>query len=96
MKGGALAVVALSYREQEPMAAEDAASRLGPVLRGWQRYQIFAESVKTDLRFVRNSTANDFLEKVLSSCRERKLTIPERRIFWRARRGCEFELVDRI
>src|ERR1700741_12272 len=75
------------------MAAEDAASPCNPAWKGWQRYHLFAESVKTTLRFVRNNATNEFLEKVLSSCGERKVTIPEKRIFWRARRGCEFKLL---
>ena len=74
------------------MAADDA-TPFGPGWEGWQSYRIFEKSVKTNLRYVRSRAENDFLESVLGSCKERKLTMRARRPFWRARKGCEFELV---
>jgi hypothetical protein len=51
--------------------------------------------VKTNLHYVREGFANDFLEKVLSTCHERKYTVPKAHRFWRARRGCKTELVTK-
>jgi hypothetical protein len=62
---------------------------LGPAWEGWESYNLFAESVKSDLRYVRSKAANSFLEEILASCATRKLTVPQKRIFWRARLGCE-------
>jgi hypothetical protein len=59
--------------------------------RGWQRYGLFAETVTTELRYVRNNLASSFLEDVIASCEGRKLSISKGRIFWRARLGCEIE-----
>jgi hypothetical protein len=73
--------------------AADGASSFGPGWEGWQRYQIFAEAVKKNLRYVRSRAENDFLESVLGSCKARKLTIPAGHSFWRARKGCESKLV---
>jgi hypothetical protein len=77
------------------METEDDASRFGSVWKGWETYQLFAESVKTNLRYVRYRAANDFLENVLATCGNRKLTIPQGNIYWRARLGCEYEQVIR-
>jgi hypothetical protein len=65
----------------------------GPAWRGWERYRQFAESVKTDLRYIRRKEASDFLDRVLASSGNRKLKIPEGSIYWRARLGCESEEV---
>lgn len=66
----------------------DPASR---ATRGWESYRLFAESVKTDLRYVRRKEATGFLDRVLASCGDRKLTIPKGNIYWRARLGFDSE-----
>jgi hypothetical protein len=64
----------------------------GPAWRGWESYRLFAESVKTDLRYVRREDATAFLDRVLASCGDdRKVTIPMGKIYWRARLGCDSE-----
>ncbi len=65
----------------------------GPAWRGWESYRQFAQSVKADLRYVRSKPASGFLEEVLASCESRKLTIPKGSFFWRARLGCEDEVI---
>jgi hypothetical protein len=66
----------------------------GPAWQGWQDYLQFDESVKNDLRFVRSKQASDFLKEVLVSCEKRKVTIPQGKMFWRARVGFEEEEVQ--
>ncbi|MGD9540396.1 RES family NAD+ phosphorylase [Methylocystis sp.] len=66
---------------------------LGPAWRGNESYRQFAESVKTNLRYVRSKGANDFLDEVFASSGNRKQTISQGDIFWRARLGCEYEMV---
>jgi hypothetical protein len=66
---------------------------LGPAWQGWESYRHFAQSVKADLRYVRSKGASNFLAEVLASCESRKITIPQEKIFWRARIGCEEEEV---
>lgn len=61
----------------------------GPAWRGWDSYHKFAQSVKSDLRYVRSKPSNDFLDEVLASCARRKLVIRKDSIFWRARLGCD-------
>jgi hypothetical protein len=68
---------------------------LGPAWWGLESYRQFAQSVKTDLRYVRSKGASDFLNEVLASSGNRKLTIPRGHIYWRARLGCEYEEVTR-
>jgi len=63
----------------------------GPAWRGLETYRLFAESVKTDLRYVRRKDATDFLDRVLASCGDRKITIPKGSRYWRARLGCDTE-----
>ena len=63
----------------------------GPAWVGLESYNAFAQSVKTELRFVRSKSSDQFLEEVRASCATRKLTIPKDRVFWRARLGCEYE-----
>jgi hypothetical protein len=63
----------------------------GPAWRGLESYRLFAESVKTDLRYVRHKDATNFLNRVLASCGDRKLTIPTGKVYWRARLGCDSE-----
>jgi hypothetical protein len=75
------------------MAATQNPSPFGRAWKGWQTYQLFAESVKTDLRYVRSTFANNFLQNVLATCSERKLIIPKGTIYWRARRGCTYERI---
>jgi hypothetical protein len=75
------------------MPAEDGSSRVTPAVKGWMRYQIFAESVKNNLRYVRSKGVNDFLERVLNTCGDRTIKIPKGKISWRARRGNASELV---
>jgi hypothetical protein len=65
----------------------------GPAWIGWQNYIDFSESVKTSLRFVRSRSAEQFLSEVRASCPNRKMAIPKGRIFWRARLGCELDVV---
>jgi RES domain len=68
----------------------------GPGWTGWESYQLFAESVKKNLRYVREKIANDFLDNVLATCEKRKLLIPREKVYWRARLGCEIEQGTRI
>jgi hypothetical protein len=63
----------------------------GPAWAGWQSYNDFAESVKTELRFVRSKLSEQFLAEVRASCLTRKVTIPKDKALWRARLGCEHE-----
>jgi hypothetical protein len=70
---------------------EDEPFRDPPALRGWSRYSLFAESVTTGLRYVRDNLASSFLEDVLASCEGRKLSISKGRIYWRARLGCKID-----
>lgn len=74
-------------------AHEDKLDWFGPSWQGWQSYVQFAESVKSRLRYVRSSSADQFLEEVRASCPSRKVTIPNRSLYWRARLGCEWEEV---
>lgn len=66
----------------------------GPAWQGWESYSQFARSVRSELRYVRSPATNAFLEEVLGSCASRKVTIPNQRLFWRARLGCEWEDVE--
>lgn len=62
--------------------------------RGWmgsQRYNDFAEEVKTNLRFIRSRSSEQFLDEVRASCLSRKIVIPKAESFWRAQIGCELE-----
>lgn len=61
----------------------------GPAWPGWDSYNQFAQSAKSDLRYVRSKSANDFLGQVLASCERRKIVIRKDSIFWRARLGCD-------
>jgi hypothetical protein len=65
----------------------------GPAWRGWESYGVFARSVKSDLRYVRSKATNYFLDGVLASCGSRKIVIPQKKTYWRARLGCEYEEV---
>jgi hypothetical protein len=66
---------------------------LGAAWKGWESYNQFAGSVKSNLRFVRSKTASSFLDEILASCTGRRVTIPQKKLFWRARLGCESEEV---
>lgn len=66
----------------------------GPAWQGWENYNQFADSVKTDLRYVRSTSANRFLDEVRASCPSREQIIPAGRVFWRARLGCESMEID--
>lgn len=57
------------------------------------RYHEFAESVKSDLRFVRSEPASKFLDDVKKSCKRRTLPISQNETFWRARVGCKSEVI---
>ena len=50
----------------------------GPAWAGWMRYHEFAESVKSDLRFVRSESASKFLDDVKKSCKRRALPISQK------------------
>lgn len=65
----------------------------GPAFVGWQSYNDFEASVKTEARFVRSRMSDRFLDEVRASCGTRKQIIPKGRLFWRARLGCECEAV---
>ena len=73
--------------------AQGSSPIFGPAWAGWESYRLFAESVKTDLRYVRSPLASEFLKDVRGSCESRKLIIPKGSIYWRARLGCEEEVV---
>lgn len=64
-----------------------------PGYQGWGAYQQFARSVRESLRYVRHPTADDFLTELLGSSGPRKLTIPQGKLYWRARLGSEDEVV---
>jgi hypothetical protein len=69
--------------------------KLGPAWEGWESYNLFEESVKNDLRFVRSKPSEQFLNDVRGSCPSRKIVVPKSRAFWRARLGCEYEDIER-
>jgi len=54
---------------------------------GWEDYEKFSLSVRDNLRYVRSVSTNAFLEKVRSTCVNRKRTIDEGSVFWRAQIG---------
>jgi hypothetical protein len=68
----------------------------GPAWQGSGSYRKFAESVKSDLRYVRSVSANQFLDEVRVSCVHREQLIPQGRELWRARLGCESTEVEEI
>ena len=70
-------------------ALDDKDEWFGPAWLGWHNYGEFAQSVKSDLRYVRSPSTNAFLEEVLASSARRKLVIPTNSIYWRARLGCD-------
>jgi hypothetical protein len=74
---------------------DDPPRPFGPAWEGWESYNQFQESVKSDLRFVRSKATNRFLDEVRTSCPSRKLIIPPKSIFWRARLGCEYEEITK-
>lgn len=63
----------------------------GPAWQGWESYGQFARSVKLDLRYVRTKETNEFLDGVLASCGSRKFVVSQKKIYWRARLGCDCE-----
>jgi hypothetical protein len=67
-----------------PMTTFDQPFSDRPALRGWTRYSLFAESVTTGLRYVRDNQTTNFLNDVVASCEERRLLMRQGRIFWRA------------
>jgi hypothetical protein len=69
------------------MGRKRAPSPFGPAWVGWESYG----SVTSSLRYVRSKSSNDFLDKVQASCPNRKLTVPQNKIYFRARLGCEYE-----
>jgi hypothetical protein len=63
---------------------------LGPAGKGFHSYRQFAESVQSDLRFIRSRVADDFLHELLTIyATRRKFTVSEGTTFWRARLGSE-------
>jgi hypothetical protein len=60
-----------------------------------ESYNQFAQSVKTDSRYVRSKLADAFLAEVVASCTSRAIVVPANSVFWRARLGCEYEEVTR-
>jgi hypothetical protein len=73
--------------------ADDSTS-FGPAWEGWESYRLFAESVKTDLRYVRRTAENGCLNEVLATSGPRRLIIsPGQHVYWRARLGCAHEEV---
>src|SRR5579883_3243042 len=75
------------------MANENRENPFGSAWYGWDDYQSFAQSVKTNLRYVRDSTVNNFLSDILTTCTNRKFHIARGDVYWRARLGCEYERV---
>jgi len=75
------------------MATTETRPPFGPAWVGWESYNAFATSVKSDLRYVRSKVSEQFLAEVRASCATRRLVIPQKKIFWRARLGCEYEQV---
>jgi hypothetical protein len=76
------------------MATTETRLPFGPAWDGWESYNAFATSVKSGLRYVRSKASEQFLAKVRASCATRRLVIPQKEIFWRARLGCEYEQVS--
>lgn len=70
------------------------APSFGPAWKGWESYNEFAKSVTSDLRFIRSKQSDHFLADVRTSCPSRRLSIPQKTIYWRARLGCEYEEVS--
>ena len=68
----------------------------GPSWYGWESYGQFEQSVKSHLRYVRSRGASNFLDEVPASCANRKLIIPKKRIYWRARVGCKYETITDV
>jgi RES domain-containing protein len=66
----------------------------GPAWVGWETYNSFADSVTSDLRFVRSKSSDQFLDRVRTSCPTRKVTIPPKKIFYRARLGAKYKTVS--
>ena len=75
------------------MATTETRPPLGPAWIGWESYNDFATSVKSGLRYVRSKASEQFLAEIRASCATRRLVIPQKKIFWRARLGCEYEQV---
>lgn len=75
------------------MTGEDGVNR--DVMNGHIKYGLFAEAVRTKLRYFRDSIGNDVLNTVLATCRDRQLTIPRGDVYWRAQIGCRKELETR-
>jgi len=75
------------------MATTETRPPFGPAFDGWASYNEFETSVESDLRYVRSKASEQFLAEVRASCARRRLVIPQKKIFWRARLGCEYEQV---
>lgn len=58
-----------------------------PEFESWHAYSDFAGSVRTQLRYVRDSPADRFLETVLATCAGRVTKVEKGRKFWRAQLG---------
>jgi hypothetical protein len=84
---------AAGHARQRVFEMSDAPIDPPPAFTGWEDYRRFAESVKSKFRYVRGATEDDFLREVLATSGNRRLTIPQGNPFWRARLGCEQEVL---
>jgi hypothetical protein len=62
---------------------------LGPAGKGFHSYRQFAESVQSDLRFIRSMASDEFLNELKTICVRRHFTVSKGTTFWRARLGSE-------
>lgn len=72
---------------------DEGGASFGPAMDGFIKYQIYTEAVKTKLQYFRDSIADDVLNIVLSTCRNRQITIQKGDLYWRAQLGCKKEFV---
>ncbi|MGV7219227.1 RES family NAD+ phosphorylase [Bradyrhizobium sp. UFLA05-112] len=64
----------------------------GPAWFGWERYNQFVKSVKSEMRYVWSKDTNAFLDEVLATSASRKQIIRKGFIgLWRAQIGCDSE-----
>jgi hypothetical protein len=61
---------------------------------GWWDFRQFAESAKSKFRYVRGTTEDSFLREVAAASGNRRITIAQGEPFWRARLGCEQEVLS--
>jgi len=58
-----------------------------PEFRSWRSYCEFAQSVKLENRYIRDSTTEEFLNTVLATSKNRETKIPRESYLWRSQLG---------